>query len=81
MWHHPRDLMKRLWTAAFVVLGTWVLPAVAMAQTKEQLRPKHNWVFLLGLVTLAGFVLFIGFVGAYYLLAVVARNRNSQRKP
>jgi 2-oxoglutarate dehydrogenase E2 component (dihydrolipoamide succinyltransferase) len=38
-------------------------------------EPNKNWVFLLSLVILAGFVAFIGFVALYYVLAVVARNR------
>lgn len=49
----------------------------AAAQTSPAVstEPNRNWVFLLSLLILAGFLAFIGFVALYYTLAVVARNR------
>ncbi len=61
---------------AIIAAGVWALPAVAFAQaTATRKTPKINWVFYLGGITLLGFLAFGAFVGAYYLFAVVARNR------
>ncbi|MGH2758275.1 MAG: hypothetical protein ACRDKJ_01805, partial [Actinomycetota bacterium] len=68
-------MSKRTASLAFVALGTWAVPGLAAAQEGPRLTPNLNWVFLLAVVTIVGFVAFLGFVAMYYLLAVVARNR------
>ncbi|HYZ93185.1 MAG TPA: hypothetical protein VFA34_12475, partial [Actinomycetota bacterium] len=49
----------------------WALPAIAQAQETKPLTPNLNWVFLLSLVVLLGFLAFIAFVSIYYVLGVV----------
>jgi hypothetical protein len=66
-------LRSALSAAAAVAVS---LPATAFAQeTAEVGKANLNWVFLLAIVVMAGFLAFIGFVVLYYLLAVVARGR------
>src|SRR5688572_15074467 len=49
--------------------------AYAQAETTEVGTVNKNWVYLLAIAVLGGFLAFIGFVAVYYAFAVVARNR------
>jgi hypothetical protein len=67
--------MKRRTALGVFVFAFWLAPGIALAQESDPTKPNLNWVFLLSIVVLLGFLAFIGFVALYYVLAVIARNR------
>jgi hypothetical protein len=69
--------MKRLTTTLAFACGLWLVHGQVLAQTTPdgEIKPNLNWVFLLSIVVLLGFLAFMAFVALYYVLAVIARNR------
>src|SRR5687767_13214652 len=65
---------KRL-VGVLLAASAFLAPTAAHAQLSEPIEPNLNWVFLLAIVTMLGFLAFLGFVALYYVLAVIARNR------
>ena len=71
--------MKRLTTILTLAIGQWLVHGSVLAQQTPgpdgEIPPNLNWVFLLSIVVLLGFLAFMAFVALYYVLAVIARNR------
>ncbi|HVE92173.1 MAG TPA: hypothetical protein VNE62_07725 [Actinomycetota bacterium] len=62
---------------AIACLGWAAASRTALAQQvkPEDLEPRINWVFIMSLLILAGFLAFLFFAFVYYLLGVLVRNR------
>ena len=83
LWHHPGDHVDQVPIAARLASssrprgGLLLVPGVGASRRtrRRPIKPNKNWVFLLSIVTLLGFLAFLGFVVA------VLRARGDRAEP